>query len=133
MRWCGVRVRRLRVCGAFLAMLTIVAVCDGDDSARVKALSGKLLCNCGCREQLAECSHKQCERKPGLQREIAAAINQGKSDDQILEMLAKEHGDGILLAPRFHGFNTLLWLVPVVGAFAAVGFTLAAQRRRAAP
>jgi cytochrome c-type biogenesis protein CcmH len=114
-------------------MMVSFGLGSGEDSARAKALSGKLLCNCGCRENLADCSHKQCERKPALRQEILAAIDRGKSDDQILDMLAKKYGDGILLAPRFSGFNTLLWLVPAVGALAAVGFTLAAQKRRTAP
>ena len=120
--------------GALFAILLLTSVCSATESGadRVRSISQKLKCSCGCGEILQECSHKECERKPGLQREIAAAIDQGKTDDQILDMLAKEHGDGILLAPRFSGFNTLLWLVPAVGALAAVGFTMKAQRRRAA-
>jgi cytochrome c-type biogenesis protein CcmH/NrfF len=113
--------------------LTLASVCfaAAEDSRRMRALAGKLMCNCGCGEHLGDCSHKQCERKPGLRQEIAAAIQQGKSDDQIVDMLADKYGSDILLAPRFRGFDTMLWLVPALGALVAVGFTVRMQKRRA--
>jgi cytochrome c-type biogenesis protein CcmH/NrfF len=111
-------------------LLSSVRLATGEDLPRVRALTEKLMCNCGCGEHLGDCSHKQCERKPALRQEIAAAIQQGKTDDQILDLLAEKHGDDILLEPRFHGFSTMLWLVPVIGASLAVGFTIAIQRRR---
>jgi cytochrome c-type biogenesis protein CcmH/NrfF len=121
-----------RTVGVFLAILILGMACfgTGEDSPRLRALTEKLMCNCGCGEHLEECSHKQCERKPGLRQEIAAAIQQGKTDDQIVNMLADKYGSDILLAPRFRGFDTMLWIVPVVGAFVAVGFTVAMQKRR---
>jgi cytochrome c-type biogenesis protein CcmH/NrfF len=120
-----------RMRGAFFAILMLGAACfAAEDSPRLRALTEKLMCNCGCGEHLGDCSHKQCERKPVLRQEISAAIKQGKTDDQIVNMLADKYGSDILLAPRFRGFDTLLWIVPVVGAFLAVGFTVAMQKRR---
>lgn len=119
---------------ALFAIVVLASICLGgeEDSARVRALSGKLMCNCGCGEHLSECSHKQCSRKPALRKELLAAIQEGKTDDQILEMLAAKHGDDILLTPRFRGFNALLWLVPAMAALFAMGLTFTLQKRRRA-
>ena len=127
MRVSGCNFRR-----ALFAMLLLASAClaTDADSERVRSVSKKIKCSCGCGELLADCSHKQCERKPAMRAEIAAAIQNGKNDDQIVDLLADKYGSEILLAPRFRGFDTMLWLVPAVGAFVAVGFTVAMQKRR---
>ena len=65
-----------------------------------------------------------------MRQQIAAGVSQGKSDQQILDQLAAEYGADTLLTPSFHGFNTLLWIVPVTLAFFAVGITFIVQKRR---
>jgi len=115
-------------------LLLFVSMCFATSSSdRVDSLSRKVLCNCGCREMLAECSHASCERKPGLRKEITEAVAAGKTDDQILQQFAALHGSDLLLTPTFQGFDTLLWIVPVVGAVIATGLTLRIQRKRNLP
>jgi cytochrome c-type biogenesis protein CcmH/NrfF len=63
-------------------------------------------------------------------REIATAVDAGRTDDQILEMMAANHGQATLLTPMFHGFDTLLWIVPISVVVLAVFGTFIAQRRR---
>jgi len=112
-----------------LAVVSISSGADGD-SPRVRALSSKMHCSCGCGEVLGECSHKQCERKPAMKKTLEAAITQGKSDSQVLDQMAAVYGSQILLTPSFHGFNTLLWIVPIAGGVIAVGWIILIQRRR---
>ena len=121
-----------RIRGVFFVLLLLGSAClgTGEESPRLRALTERLKCNCGCGEHLGDCSHKQCERKPALRQEIAAAIDQGKTDDQIVDLLAGKYGSEILLAPRFRGFDTMLWIVPAIGACVAVGITVAMQKRR---
>lgn len=113
-----------------LLILATACVALASDSTRLKSLSGKVLCDCGCREVLGECSHKVCQRKPAMRQEISAALTLGKSDDQILRQIAAAHGNDILVTPMFQGFNTLLWIVPVTVGVIAVGATWTIQRRR---
>lgn len=115
-----------------LGVLLLFSACvlTAADQNRVSSISGKVLCDCGCREVLAECSHKVCQRKPALRQEIASAIDLGKSDNQVMAQLAGAHGNEILLTPTFRGFNTLLWIVPVTVGLAAAILTLTVQRRR---
>jgi cytochrome c-type biogenesis protein CcmH/NrfF len=114
--------------------LLLVLVCLGvsQDSPRLKSLSSKMKCDCGCGEVLGECSHKECTRKPQLQRELSDDIATGKTDDATLQAIATAHGTDILLTPTFQGFNTMLWIVPITIGMFAVGATIAVQRRRTA-
>jgi len=111
-------------------LLTALCLATIEDSPRLKSLSGKVKCNCGCGEVLSECTHKECQRKPALRAELSDAISRGKSDDQILSQMAATYGGDILLTPPFHGFNELLWIVPVGVGLLATGATFMVQRKR---
>ena len=103
------------------------------DAARLQALTSKMLCNCGCGEVLAECSHKECKTKVGLRQEIAAEIELGKTDEKILDDMGARHGAAILLTPTFRGFNTLLWIVPIALSLVGVGVVIFLHKRSGRP
>ena len=107
-----------------VAMLTSLALALDGDSHRVESLAAKLLCNCGCGDVLAECSHAKCTTKGGLKRELTDAIQHGQTDEQILELMGTRHGAAILLTPAFRGFNTLLWIVPITLSLFGFAFVL---------
>ena len=96
-----------------VAMLVSMVFAFDGDSQRVESLAERLRCNCGCGDILAECSHTKCEAKASLKHELADAIQQGQTDEQIVELMGTRHGATILLMPAFRGFNTLLWIVPI--------------------
>ena len=108
----------------FKLMMVIVlvplALALDTDAPRVRSLAAKMLCNCGCGDVLSECSHAECKARGPLKQEIAAAIQQGKTDDQILESLGARYGATILRTPPFRGFDMLLWIVPIGGAVLAL-------------
>ncbi len=108
-------------------MLASVALAGDGDSARVQSLAARVHCNCGCGEVLAQCSHRECQRSVPLKQEIASALLQGKSDDQILNNLAARYGATIMVVPRFRGFEVLLWIVPLAVALIALAVFLARQ------
>jgi cytochrome c-type biogenesis protein CcmH/NrfF len=101
---------------SLLAAVTLVSLTLALDanSHRAESLATKLRCSCGCGDILQECSHPKCESRATLKRELADAIQQGQTDQQILELIGTRHGAAILLTPPFKGFNTLLWIVPIV-------------------
>jgi cytochrome c-type biogenesis protein CcmH/NrfF len=109
------------------AILVSLALAIDPDSQRMESLSAKLRCSCGCEDILAECSHAKCETKRSLKNELADAIHQGQTDEQILDLMGTRHGATILLTPAFKGFNTLLWIVPI--ALGLFGFALVLFRR----
>ena len=113
-----------------VAVLVPLALALDGDASHIRSLAAKMLCNCGCGDVLAECSHAECKARGALKEEIATAIQQGKTDEQVLEAIGARHGSTILLTPPFRGFDMLLWIVPIAGAVIAV--LVFAWRRRSA-
>jgi cytochrome c-type biogenesis protein CcmH/NrfF len=97
-----------------------LALASDVDRNRVRSVAAKMFCNCGCSEILSECSHRECDRKEVLKKEIADALQEGKSDDTILDGMGTKYGATILTVPSFKGFNMMLWIVPVGAAVIAV-------------
>ena len=125
MRWISLLITWLAL------MLVGVGSTVIDDSARAKTIALKVHCDCGCGDILAECSHVQCPRRSALKQEIAKAVHNGISDDQILNELATRYGSTILAVPTFRGFNSLLWLVPVAIFGLAIAVSVVTWIRRA--
>ena len=120
----SIRIRLLAV-----VMLVSLAVGFDGQSERVESLASRLRCNCGCEEILAECSHPKCESRGSLKRELADEIQKGQTDSQILEAMGARHGAAVLLTPAFKGFNTMLWIVPIVVSVIALAFVLFGRLR----
>jgi cytochrome c-type biogenesis protein CcmH/NrfF len=104
-----------------VVVLVPLALAFDSDAPRVRSLAAKMRCNCGCGDVLAECSHAECKTRDPLKQEIATALQQGKSDEQVLEGMGARYGATILLTPPFRGFDMLLWIVPIAGGVLAVG------------
>jgi len=102
-----------------VVLLPLASALDSD-ALRLRSLAAKMLCNCGCGDVLSECSHAECKARGPLKQEIAAAIQEGKTDEQVLEAMGARHGTTILLTPPFRGFDMLLWIVPIAGSVIAV-------------
>lgn len=52
--------------------------------------------------------------------EVDNLVKDGKSDEQIFQIMVDEYGDNILYSPTFNQYTFLLWLAPVL----FVGFAL---------
>jgi cytochrome c-type biogenesis protein CcmH/NrfF len=112
-----------------VATLVSLALAMDADSHRLESLAARLHCTCGCGEILQECSHPKCEIRGSLKHELADAIQQGQTDDQILELMGARHAATILQTPPFKGFNTMLWIVPIVICLFALAFVLFGRLR----
>jgi cytochrome c-type biogenesis protein CcmH/NrfF len=44
--------------------------------------------------------------------EIAAELDEGKSDDSIISHFAEKYGLTVLSAPPYSGFNRTAWIIP---------------------
>ena len=107
-----------------MAVLLFASLYQVPDSTRLRSLTDKVKCDCGCSDVLSECPHKKCTRTPLLKKEIADAIAHGDTDQQILENFRAKHGTAMLVTPMFQGFNMLLWIVPVGAAVLALGLVV---------
>lgn len=111
------------------ATLASLALATDADSRRLESLAARLHCTCGCGEILQECSHPKCETRGSLKHELADSIQQGLTDDQILELMGTRHAATILQTPPFKGFNTMLWIVPIAVCLFALAFVLFGRLR----
>jgi cytochrome c-type biogenesis protein CcmH len=49
-----------------------------------------------------------------LRNQIIAMIEQGKSDQEIIDYMVNRYGEFVLYKPRFSGYNVILWLAPAL-------------------
>ncbi len=67
---------------------------------------------------------------------IRQKIQEGESDQQIIQFFSNRYGTQIVWSPQWWGFSLLTWLVPIallVGGFVLIFFTLRDWRTSAAP
>ncbi len=90
-----------------------------------RRLGQRLVCLCGScgKEPVGVCA---CEYAANIKRQIAALVDEGKTEDQILQHFIAQYGSQELLgAPLDQGFNRLAWLFPYLagaGGVVAIGF-----------
>jgi len=59
---------------------------------------------------------------------IAQKLGTGESKEQIRAYFVQQYGDVVLGAPAGEGFNTLVWVLPVLVAVLAIGWLVFALR-----
>jgi cytochrome c-type biogenesis protein CcmH/NrfF len=111
------------------ALLLAVAVCfslgASDSGSRLNDLDHQLMCTCGCAQVLGECDHSGCPARGTEMAELAAAIQTGATDDQILSSFAAKYGATVRAAPTTQGFDLVAWIAPfAVFAAALLGTIL---------
>lgn len=65
---------------------------------------------------------------------ICEQLQQGKTDQEILNYFAQRYGDQIVWSPPWQGFSLLIWLVPIIfwlGGLALIFFLLREWRAAA--
>jgi cytochrome c-type biogenesis protein CcmH len=111
---------KLRLLAAlFLAVIVLLGA--GDDSARVDKLGHRMMCACGCNQILLECNHVGCTYSSRMRDELAAGVDSGKSDRDVLQFFVEKYGTTILAAPTKQGFDRLAWIMPYVALLLGVG------------
>ncbi|RPJ58226.1 MAG: hypothetical protein EHM23_18075 [Acidobacteria bacterium] len=109
---------RLKPAAVVLALLLIpvafgLAADVPTEKQRVKALTGNLVCTCGCANIIvANCD---CGQAAEMTKEVAAFVRAGKADAEIYQAFEKKYGPAVLGAPKLEGFNVLAWVLPFVG------------------
>jgi cytochrome c-type biogenesis protein CcmH len=121
---------------AFLLLLApaFAPTMHAQQTERAKALGAKLFCSCGCNQILTACNHVSCPASPVMLKELDARVARGDSDDLILQSFVQEYGLTVLAQPSAKGFNTLVWIMPIVApilAFFLIWQVVRRWRRRA--
>jgi cytochrome c-type biogenesis protein CcmH len=76
----------------------------------VHAIAAQLKCPVCQNESVANSSSWVAQQMRAV---IRQQIQEGKSDQQIIQYFEQRYGNGIVWAPQWQGFGLLTWLVPV--------------------
>jgi cytochrome c-type biogenesis protein CcmH len=78
---------------------------------------------------LGECNHVGCSASGKMRSELAAAIDSGATDQEILSSFAAKYGATVLAAPTTHGFDLVAWIAPIAVFLAALLGTILLVRQ----
>ncbi len=109
---------------ATLAVVVIVFMGAGDDSARFKDLGHRMMCTCGCGQILLECNHVDCQSSDKMRNQLLAALDKGDNDDLILQGFVQDYGPTVIAAPTATGFNRVAWIMPFVALALGITFVV---------
>jgi cytochrome c-type biogenesis protein CcmH len=110
---------------ALLLLLLLAGVAQAQppatnvDDARLYDVGSQLRCVVCQNLSVADSPSEMAQQMRAIVRERLAA---GESPDQVVQYFVDKYGEWILLKPRRHGFNWLVWLAP--GIAVALGLVL---------
>ena len=102
-----------------------------DNDARIQAIEKRLKCSCGCGLDIYTCRTTDftCTYSPALHKDVVKLAEQGKSEQQIIDVFVAEYGEAVLMAPPRRGFNLAGYFVPSLAIIVAAVFLVRVLRR----
>lgn len=97
------------------------------DQERFQSLTNELRCMVCQNQTIAE---SNAGLAVDLKKQVAKQINEGKTDDQILNFMEERYGEFVLYNPPVSLENSLLWLTPFVVLIIAVLILISALKRQ---
>ncbi len=83
--------------------------------ARINEIAKDLNCPTCAGINLADCRTLTCEQ---WREKISELVDDGYSDDQVLEYFSARYGTQVLQEPPRRGFSLALWILPVLALLA---------------
>ena len=104
------------------------------NDATVNAAEHRLACPCPCTLDVFTCRTTDftCTFSPERHKEVVALVEQGMTEDQVLETMVRTYGEEALMAPTPKGFNLVGYVLPasVILSLGAVIVAVLALRQR---
>ncbi len=101
---------------------------DPKIASRMAALTAKLRCLVCQGQSVAESGS---DFSNDIRREVRKLMEEGKSDQQVIDFLVQRYGDFILFEPPVKGLTAMLWFGPFVLLVIGVTVLVVVLRRRA--
>jgi cytochrome c-type biogenesis protein CcmH len=83
-----------------------------DISKSYKETCDRLVCQCGCYEQLSVCAMQNCSSATPMRAEIRERLLKGEGVDAIVDSFVQRMGKQVLSAPTLKGFDITAWVMP---------------------
>lgn len=113
------------VAGLLLVIVLGVVLAPPPDGDRAAALGAQLRCPVCQAESVAD---SPSATAVAIQTQIAEFVDEGWSDQQVIDFYVQRYGRWVLLDPPASGDTLMLWILPVV--VLCLGIVVAATRRR---
>ncbi len=110
-----------------LAGEAVPLVADPVIEARMTALSKELRCLVCQGQSIAE---SDSDFAKDVRKVMRTLMEQGRSDQEIMDFLVQRYGDFILFRPPMKGTTALLWVGPFLLLLLAAGILVRTLRRR---
>lgn len=101
----------LLLMGVWLA-IPLPALDEKNIESEYIKIAEKLVCQCGCADQLSICSMQNCHSATPMRAELREKIQAGMGMDQILDSFVATYGKIVLSAPTMKGFDLAAWVMP---------------------
>lgn len=102
----------------FAAAVALAPVAPVDLDQEARAIEAMLVAPCCWTQQVSE---HQSEAAEQIKREVRASLAAGRSRTEIVDAYVAQYGERILVVPRAHGFNLVLYLLPVFTLVVSAG------------
>lgn len=109
----------------------VAAVTARDNSALVRALEEKIHCTCGCNLSVYTCRTTDftCTTSPAMHQLVLARLDSGMTEAQILDAFQRQYGEMIFMSAPRHGFNLVMYFLPIVGLGVGLGLVVGVVKR----
>ncbi len=108
-----VNAMKIRI-SALLLLLPVALFAQGpkDISRDYKEACERLVCQCGCNEQLSVCAMQNCSSATPMRAEIRERLTKGEKVEAIVDSFVARVGKKVLSAPTMQGFDVTAWIMP---------------------
>jgi cytochrome c-type biogenesis protein CcmH/NrfF len=108
--------RKIAISILLLGVLAIRLAGQGekDISREYKDACDRLICQCGCEEQLSVCAMQNCGSATPMRAEIRERLAKGETVSAIVDSFVARYGKKVLSAPTMQGFDFTAWIMPLV-------------------
>jgi cytochrome c-type biogenesis protein CcmH len=130
----GALVKRLkRVSLLFVAVASVwllsfgtISLAQEPDYDRINEVAEQMNCPTCVGINLADCRTQTCEQWRG---QIGDLVEEGYSDQEVLDFFATRYGNQVLLEPPKSGSTLLLWILPVAAIIGGGSWLIYTLRR----
>ena len=105
----------LLITTVFLLTAVTALAQEDPDYDRINEIAAKMNCPTCVGVNLADCRTQTCAQ---WRDQIGDLVEQGYSDQEVLDFFANRYGTQVLLTPPKSGSTLLLWVLPVIAIIA---------------
>lgn len=102
-----------RKLGLLLIMVFLALPAANTYAATVEDVANQLICQCGCTQVLSKCAEPVCTTREEMKGLIREKLNQGRTQQEIIQSFVAKYGEKVLASPSKTGFNLTVWLAPI--------------------